>query len=414
MSMNNQERYIKKYGTLLDCIILVLCSALVTKSVLGTSTFLVSDSFIDIEIIYKILLVLTFIKLYFCFDINDKKYIGAVGLLFLTIIFYKAGLSDYRHLVFIIVALYEVPFEDVAKVFALSSGFCLVVILIASLTGSIQNAVSLREGSAMGHAYLLGFEHHSWLMMHWLCVMYAVIYIVRKSRFRVMIYAALMIITAIMWIVTDSNTSGIVGIMVCGVMILDSVVRMRVKPIKPAMCRIQDSLLKISIVMPILAVVITILGCLYYGFFGYSVFSTNMLSRFRLTLTALEALGVQLPFSVTDENWGTSINWLFGTGSTVSFRGYVLDNVYAKLLIENGLIILIAYLVLEMIVRYGLYKKKQYSLALMCFGVSIFGILESRAFTTSSCTLLSMLLFTRIPKMVRGRKNLNNFMDGSV
>ena len=404
MSMNKYEIYIKKYGILLDCITLILCALLVAKSVLGTSTFLVTDSFINVEVIYKVLLVIAIIKLYFCFDIRDKKYIGAAVLLILTVIFYEAGLADYRHLIFPMVALYEVSFEDVAKVFAFSSGFCLCVILITSLTGIIQNASSVRGESTSGYAYLLGFEHHSWFMMHWLFVMFAVIYIVRRNRFRGLIYPVLLMITLALWFVTDSNTSGIVGVMVCFCMILDSVVRMMVRPVKPAMRRFQDSLMKIAIIMPVVAVLLTILGCVYYEFFGYG-FATNTLGRFIITLKALEALGVELPISVTDERWDISMNWFFGTGSTVSFEGYVLDNVYAKLLIENGLIILIAYLILQMIVRYDLYKRKQYALALMCFGISIFGILESRAFTTFSCALLSTLLFTRVPRMVRGRKN---------
>ena len=79
--MNKFEMYIKKYGILLDCITLILCAALVAKSVLGTSTFLVTDSFINVEVIYKVLLVIAIIKLYFCFDIRDKKYIGAAVLL---------------------------------------------------------------------------------------------------------------------------------------------------------------------------------------------------------------------------------------------------------------------------------------------------------------------------------------------
>ena len=407
MSMNKFEMYIKKYGILLDCITLILCAALVAKSVLGTSTFLVTDSFINVEVIYKVLLVIAIIKLYFCFDIRDKKYIGAAVLLILAVIFYVAGWADYRYLIFPMVALYEVSFEDVAKVFALSSGFCLCVILITSLTGIIQNASSVREESTSGYAYLLGFEHHSWFMMHWLFVMFAVIYIVRRNRFRGLVYPVLLIITVALWFVTDSNTSGIVGVMVCLGMILDSVVRLKLRPIRPFMRKFQDSLMKLSIVMPIVSVLLTVLGCIYFGIFGYGRFSTNMLSRFHLTLTALEALGVELPFSVTDERWDISMNWFWGTRSTVSFEGYVLDNVYAKLLIENGLIILIAYLILQMIVRYDLYKKKQYALALMCFWVSVFGIFESRAFTTFSCALLSTLLFTRVPRMIRGRKNIH-------
>ncbi len=398
------DALVKKYGIIFDCIILVLCAFLVIYPIQTSSLILSEYIFIKQTTVYNILLVMAVIKMFVCLDISDQRTIGAIVLLAMSVIFKHFGLGDCTFLIIPMVALYGVNFRTVAKVFASTAIFGLIVILISSLTGIIQNATVERPDSVRGAAYQLGFEHHNWFMMYWLFAMFAMIYIFKKNKLRVLLYMVFALITIALWLITDSNTSGIIGVAVCIVMIIDYLVHMVVRKAGPTLRGIQKGLLKLTIVMPVLAVILTFLGCVYFGHFGYQIFPETMLSRFYLADAALEALGVNLPFSVTVDRWDVPFSWLTGTGQAVYINGYSIDNVYAKLLIENGYIILIPYIILQMFVRYKLYKSNQYVLALICAAISIFGILESRAFTTYACALFSMLLFTRIPVKARKRR----------
>ncbi len=406
--MNKCEAFIRKYAIVLDYIILVLCAYLVVNTMIGHSTILAVYRFLKQEVIYNILLVLAAIKLYMCFRLSDKETVFAAVFLALSIIFKQAGLTDVTYLVIPMVALYGVNFKVVAEVFASSAVFCLIIILITALMGGIQNETMERQDSIRGVAYNLGFEHHSWFMMYWLFAVFAIIYIFKGKKIRMVISMVLLILSVVLWLITDSRTSGIIAALVCAIMIINDLFHIVIKSLHrsytPAMRGFQRGLLKLTPIVPLVAVLLTFLGCVYFGHFGYKILPPALLSRFNLADAALEALGVKLPFSVTEDRWDMPFNWITGAGQEISIEGYNIDNVYAKLLIENGYITLIPYVMLQMFVRYKLYQKRQYVLALICASVSIFGILESRAFTTFACALFSMLLFTRIPVKKRARR----------
>ncbi len=397
------EKIIKKYSIILDAVILILCSFLVISSLEKNVKLNAEYSFINPDIICNVLLILAAIKLYACLNINNKKAISATVLLFAAIIARQIGLADFTYLIIPMVALYGVDFQVVAKVFSSSTVFGLLIALFLALTGIVPNIATEREGSVQGYAYMLGFNHHSWFMMYLLFAEFAILYLFRKNRFRVLIFMAIQLISVILWLVTDSNTCGIIIILTCVVMIIDYLINTAVRSYSPSMRRLQKALLKFSVLMPVVAVVITILGCVYFGYFGFRIFPHNMLSRFYTIDSALEALGVPLPFSVTDERFDITYNLFKGAGQEIYVDGdYILDNLYGKLFVENGLLVFVAYLALQMNVRYKLYKGRQYVLGLICTVISLFGLFETRAFTTIACALFSMLLFTRFPvKKVR-------------
>ena len=402
--MNNTDALIKKYGIILDFIVLMFIPFLVIQPILEGSVLTAIPSSMVAQTVYGILLIIAAVKLFFVFSISDKKSVMAVVLLCRAIVFKQLGIVDVTYLVIPMVALYGVDFKSVAKVFSLSAAFSLFVILFSSLTGLIQNVSLTRQGSIRGYVYQLGFKHHNLFMIFWSFLLLAIIYIVQKNKYRIIYIDILLIVTVIAWLFSDSNTSAILDVIVCGIMIADYVIRAAIKRSTTLMRDIQRALIKFSVFMPIVAIFITILGCVYFGYFGYKYLPHNMLSRFYVIDSALESLGAKLPFSVTEERWDIPFNWFVGAGQTVVVKDNTIDNIYACLLIENGCIVLISYVLLQLKIRYMLYRNNQYVLALICSVISIFGILEPSAFSNFSCSLFSMLLFTKIPKAVRVRR----------
>ncbi len=378
----------------LDLISLVLYCFIVSESIVMSATYVLWGSvMISSNWVYVVLLVIAVVKLFLFFEKSRTKAI--IGMLLLVAAYWAKnnGLYDFTFMVIPMLAFFNTRFTDVAKAYVCSALPTLIIIASLSALGLIPNITETDETRLIADMQFLGFPHHNFFMMYFLFVTFAIIYLTRDKKYRMWVHILLMLLTVFFWLLTGSNTSAIIGVGTCLIMMLDDVM-MRVKTGWAK--KLQERILAVFIGMPIYGVLITLAGALLVIFLGHGNPYSTMISRFRIAAVALEATGLQLPVRYSEEPVIENWSWLVGTGGErwYSAYGWEPDNLYVMLFMANGFAILLPYLACQIQVRYRLYKNRRFTLGVICAMIVVFGLMECHAVRDLGCAVFSILMYT--------------------
>ncbi len=401
----------------LDYIVLILYGFLVAIDILSGTRLNYPMSFDTCRTCVEgCLLILGLIKVFINFDQDRRKAIFAIAFLVSAIVLKNVVHIDYWNIVVAVFAAYNTDFELIAKTHLSVVIIVLSVVFVSAYTGlSRETFEDTGASRVISKLYDIGMTNHSWFMMYWLFGLLCILYIIRNYRYKFGVVLILEVITILLWLRTGSNTSTITGISCCVIyqllIILDK--------FKNDVCVIVGKLIKkISVVMPVIAIVATAVGVLVYGIHGYGSLPTTMMNRFKNIIYTLELYGVKLPFDVAAEPYNdVHFNWLLGAQGNDANIGYEMDNLYGLLFIFGGGIVCVSYIILQIYVRCKVCKLNDYLLLLILSAISIFDICESRAFTTSGCLVFSLLLFSELhsdKKDWRPKQSDNTNMMGNV
>lgn len=378
----------------LDRIALVLYCFIVSESIVMSATYVLWGSVvISSTWVYVVLMVIAVIKLFLYFEESKAKVVAGIIILALAYYFKNKGMYDFTFMIIPMLAFFNTRFTEVAKAYICSSLPTLAIIASLAALGLIPNITETDETRLVMDMQFLGFPHHNFFMMYFLFVTFAIIYLTRDKSYRKWIHMLLILLTLFFWLLTGSNTSAIIGIGTCLVMLLDDAM-MRIKSERAK--KLQEKLLAFFIGMPVYGVLITLAGALLVIFLGHGNPYSTMISRFRIAAVALEATGIEFPVRYSNEPVLENWSWIFGNGGErwYSVYGWEPDNLYVMLFMANGFAILLPYLACQIQVRYRLYKNRRFTLGLICAMIVVFGLMECHAVRDIGCAVFSILMFT--------------------
>lgn len=342
--------------------------------------------------VMKFWVIVALIKVYYYHDTYKKETIVAFVLILLAVLAKVFGMNEYVYLVAAVVSFFDFEFNVIAKFYVSIVGFGLITIVACSVIGIIPNYYTEDEGRLINNYYSLGFASHNAVMIYWLFILMALVYIFKKSYFKDLLLVGLAWITLELWLFTSSNTGLILGMMICSVLLMELLVRK--VGISEKCTKIIHFFNRVMIGMPIYAVIITALGVLFYNKVGTN-YGITVISRWLLLCRELEKIGIKLPYQTINSNEiysDVNFNWLIGTGSDQYGGGDIL---YGNLFIKGGLVLLIIYIYVHVYILLKTLKMGEYELFLICIVLSILGCLESVAIDVPFI-VFDFILFSRL------------------
>ena len=386
----------------LNIISLFLCAVLIFVRFINFArySFIWPDFLQNIqENTVKIVFVISLLKLFLIFIKDKRKAIFATILLFLFTMLYSGGIINIRFFstLLLIINTIEIDFENIAKVYACSVGVLLTSNIICVLVGIVPDIVGDGSGRKVRYLHGMGFGNHNAFMAYWFFYALTLAYIIKKTRNRAVGLILIIILTIVFWLFTGSNTSTIAAIgALCSILVYYAIEKFQYLMYIPAKYR--EFILKFLICIPLLCVLITIIGTIAYAKYGYiKNLPSTMMSRFRLTYEGLVSLGIKIHFRAEDVipvYEDIKFNFLTGLwGQTYPGEAY-FDSLYSDLLIRDGLIVLVPYVMAQVYVMYLAYKRQEYELLLILVFKSVYGLMENYAIYTIGCGLFEFLIFS--------------------
>ncbi len=378
----------------LDNLILISYSFLIIFPIVGTAQFVYQWPSIITLLRYRIPHVVFVIAV--CksiFAMKEKNRIIAILLLVMALICKKLGLCDYLFVTSFMVAFANIDFERCAKVYVATVGMTLMATLICSLTGFIPNYYIFVPGREEMY-YTLGFGGHNAFMAYWMFVALALLYLYHGSKRKIAVIVSVLAMTFLIHYATDSHTGMFLISFVSALMLADLIVKNYNKELG---IRIKTKIAKVLIGTPIYSLVITIAGVFFYNKYQRTLINNTVISRFHLVCSALERLGIMLPYQTISSDERVSdvaFNWITGTGVADFGAG---DNLFGNLLTRDGLMILVPFLAIQVYIMYRAYQKREYLLVLICAIINIYCIFES-VLLDIAFTLFFMVIFANLER----------------
>lgn len=397
---NEDDSFACQAIKILDCVALTTFSLLVFLSIVGIADYQVDwpASLNRINgVADNVLLIVSLLKIFLYFDKNRVDAIIGGGLLSFFVLLNLLNQCDYVQLVALIVSMMGIKFEKIVKVYISVEGITLLVTFLASAIGLISNVYEERYTALVKNIYYLGFSGHNTPMALCLMLSLALAYHTKKSKVRIQIIVLLMLFLTFMYTITGSNSSFIIGMSIMVLTILEYISSATVENRK--FLKTRAILLSILRFAPIYSMLFTILGICYYGRFGrIGLHFYTLVSRFEIIYWELGLAGLHMPFYALREANKEGVNFPFflsedlesGAYNNVDFnllrglgelkRGQLFggsDIEYFNILLFDGLIVLIPYILLSMYLLYKIHKKKEYVLMLCIVGSIFYGNFEA-------------------------------------
>lgn len=390
---------VAKYIEVLDIIALITYGFMIFTSLSRTAKFLTAwpnDWYSLQELSIKVWLVIAVIKLILFFETSKKEVIAATILLGLTVVGKFVGINNYLYVVAPIVMFFRTPFQKIARCYLTIVGTNLIIIVLYALMDVIPDYYIPISGRGDRLIHHLGFSNHNAIMAYWLFIFLTAICLLgleKKRHIRLIFLTALLSISGILYYLTDSKTSFLLILAMGLIVLVEWIIPNKVR--SPYCKRIQDVIFRGMHLVPLFAIIVTAAGTLIYNITGYrgtGAIST-LFSRYYLLNNALESVGVRLPhqtINLESINQEISFNWLIGTGADNLGGGDIL---YGNLLLRDGLIAVVLYLVIQFYMLYKAYKNKNHIFFLVLVLLAVFGCTESCAldiaFSVFSCLLFA-------------------------
>lgn len=300
-----------------------------TLFMIPNSTLYLNQNYVTIlEISKNIFLVLNLVFIVFFNRYNmDEIIVTLVTLILFIIIKLIAGVSPLLDLLFLIVAIKEVPLKKILKVYLSTQVISFTFILMLNYFGVIPARYVIRGGVMRSS---LGFWHPNTAGLMLLSILLLLLYFTKGFK-KLLSLVVINIINAIMFISTDSRTSLYLIIITT----LITVVTMFL-PIK------KSFFLKSKWVVPILFMMITIVSVLLSVLYtqGNSIaiqISIMLTNRISIGSRFLSEYGISLFGQKVEYNSPNYLNQV-----VIGFEYRVLDNMYLKYIINYGLVSLVS------------------------------------------------------------------------
>lgn len=345
--------------------------------------------------ILKIVIIITLIKILLYFDLTKKRVLLDAIFLFVVVLLHSGSVISnnfFCTLVFIAAAI-NMSFESIAIVYACEVGTLLFFNLTCCFFGIIPDIITVGNGGFLKELHGLGFGNHNAFMAYWLFFVLSVVYLVRKSNIRIYVVAFFIILTFLIYFLSGSNSPTIVTI---GALISIGI-HYLVGKNKIKNNAVFHYLIKLLIFIPAICFLGVIVGTLVYAKYGYVFLPHDMMSRFRLTYDGLVSLGINLNYrNEVFESYTNVVDYNLITGLMgKEYPGTAyFDCLYSDLLIRNGLIILLPYILVQIYLLNMTIKNKEYELFIILVFKAIYGMMENYAIYTIGCAIYELLIFS--------------------
>ena len=276
----------------------------------------------------------------------------------------------------LMVAMYGIRFTEIAGVFLVTRGVNVIIRVVASLCGFIP----ITEGNALfvGKEYVVstyGFGSKNNLFAFWFWFLLTWIYLVRRSKRKILHAALMTIISIVFFVITLSRT----GILVTSMALLLFYLLIieesgKTKEWMKSLAGIVD---RIIMIMPTCCAVLSVLGTVAFNMYirtRKDIKISSQLQRFNQFSIDCAYHGIKLPFPRNIEHIA-SYSWI--TGGTI-LTAYS-DNIVHSILIGNGIIWLLIFLTLFQIWAIRAYRHKNRNALIVIFAISVFSVFEATA-----------------------------------
>lgn len=413
---NEDDSFVCQAIRILDCVVLTTFSLLVFLSIVGIADYQVNwaASLNRINgVADNVLLIVSLLKIFLYFDKNRVDAIIGGGLLSFFVLLNLLNQCDYVQLVALIVSMMGIKFEKIVKVYISVEGITLLVTFLASVIGLISNVYEERYTALVKNIYCLGFSGHNTPMALCLMLSLALAYHTRKSKVRIQIIVLLMLFLTFMYTITGSNSSFIIGMVIMVLTIFEYILSESVE--NRIILKMRTGFLSGLRFAPFYSLLFTILGMCYYGRFGrIGLHFYTLVSRFEIIYWELGLAGLHMPFYALREANKEGVNFPYflsediesGAYNNVDFnllrglgelkRGQLFggsDIEYFNILLFDGLMVLLPYILLSVYMMNRAYKKKEFILIICIAGSIFYGNFEALKSGYTALQLFFVALF---------------------
>lgn len=356
-----------------NSIYIVFCIYIVTMLLSETSISILDEIFENIIRIIRYVCYFFFIAKAFWNWKNGKNKITLtmflIGILFL-IIYYFSGKKNLLIMFIALISLKNTDKNKIIKAALITYIITYSLVIFASIIGLIPDWTYTR-GETIRHSF--GFSYPTITMVYYLMIILMYIY-TRKSKITIYEIIIMEIINVLLYNSTAGRTTYILVTIVLILLVLKK-------------AKFLDFLLKKDVfqkmlkgccyIIPTLAITfILAMSYLYNINDSFAISMNKMLSnRLQLTCTAFQDYDVTLFGQDTQWNgWGG-----FGYSENIDTQNYVynyLDNSYARLILDYGVIFTILVIMGYTIILIQNYKKKDYWMIFIIFIILVLSELE--------------------------------------
>jgi hypothetical protein len=248
----------------------------------------------------------------------------------------------------------NVPFKKLIRVYCTIAGTLLVITMVSSQVGLVENLVYIRNGSriSFGFNYPTDFTAHIFYLVMGYCYL-------RKGNLAYPGLAGILGLSVFSYIFCDAKTNALCLLLTFGVFLYLKI-RNRISAKNGCLYVLNPKCSRIlTFTMPICALCFISLTYLYHDQTSNTILTTinNLVSgRLQLGSIGLERYGIHL--------FGSAFQMIGLGGSTTPRVGYFfLDSSYVLLLIRYGILMLLAVMII--FVRSSLRAEKQKDVALL-------------------------------------------------
>ena len=290
---------------------------------------------------------------------------------------------DLLSLVFLIIASYGISLDAICIVHLLSIGISFILRVVLAISGIMPGVIITTDYGEKSTD--LGFGNHNAGMIMFLFIVFSFAYLLRSISKKYIFSLIILFLTYFLYSYTHSKTSTIVLILFCIMYTCTSLGNYNFKLNQNRKIRnLKKIAIYIMTISPILSLVMTIVCTLIYNIvrticpsgIAYDFITQNtLLSRFNCISQDFALNNIPLPFNYTilDPSNQESFNFLLGSYS----KSYYNDNLYHRLFINYGIIILLIFILVAQIISIYANKKNYKVLLVILSMISLFNIMES-------------------------------------
>ena len=378
--------------SILDYVVLFFYSVLVFDSIVSNSSIPCSiDIKSIITIIYKLLLIISILKIFYYYDDDSKKARRAIVLYIFIMIMDILGICNYWMVAIPIVAVYNIKFKKIASCYVVVGTVSLCTVILYAVSEVILNDYDV--STVAGKLFVMGFWGHNGAMTFLFFILMAIFYLFQNAKFELLIVIVSMIITLVLFEFTKSKTSTALLLTICILLIIKWLFNKLFGVL--IWERVHNLFCKTLIFTPLYAIVLDVLGILYGGRYGYSKGPWTLMDRYVMSYSALNKLGVKMPFSSikSDELLDVSFNFIFGLGGKDYPAQEYFDIEYVNIFINFGFVFLIPYLLMQFFALYRLYKLQEWRLLLFFSFMIWYGCFERSVLLFTVCGIFLLTMF---------------------
>lgn len=346
---------------------------------------------------HKIMLLIGLIKIYYLFDIRRRDCVFALFLLIILSLYKFISGGNSIDFLIPIIALFDTDFDDVLKCYLSAAGTSLTIVVIASLLGIIPNIVELSSTKRIvDYRNGLGFYNVDFFPAFFFFVTIAIGCMYRNSKHIVLVTITLIMATIVSFIFT-AGLSASISFLLGSFAIILLIFLTKVSQASVVALKIEKIFLFFMLLFPGLAVLIDFAGIILMERLNNSVLLSVFL-RYLYTYNDFVMLGMKLPIEYAGNAQLLDTNYSFWIGLIGNWdeRLTIPHQANMLILIKDGFIILLEYVIMEIYTTYRLIKHKKYILLVYFNTALLFGCFESLPFRYSACALLFWLVFAKV------------------